>query len=125
MLRRLRWPFGRKTQRAPQGMTPLVITMAQQERGGVSRHEDGPECPRCSSRWTASAFYGYPRYSTLADAREGRVALAGCCLDEVLYNWHCFDCNLWWHGWPGDDDEPGEPDVPGAQPAGEPATLPG
>lgn len=53
-----------------------------------------PKCPRCDSDQVIPIVYGYPVERTFHEAREGKIALGGCCPEDE--KWHCKSCKNNW-----------------------------
>lgn len=63
----------------------------------IRNHRPEPkECPDCSSRSIIPIVYGYPGRGMREDAREGRIILGGCMVDESSPSWYCDHCMLSW-----------------------------
>lgn len=57
-------------------------------------------CPKCGGRSGVPIFYGYPDPDSMDPlmeaAREGIVAIGGCCISCNDPEWHCKACGWEW-----------------------------
>jgi len=55
-------------------------------------------CPECKSKRVAPIMYGYPGNmdEALKAAKEEKIGLGGCVIEEDAPTWQCFACG---HSW--------------------------
>lgn len=54
------------------------------------------QCPKCSSKNAIPIEYGLPGSDMFNKAKEGKVKLGGCCVDEGSPEFYCQDCKYEW-----------------------------
>ncbi len=64
----------------------------------MSRNEGcrKPPCPKCGSPDVIPIMYGLPSEEAAEEARQGKIALGGCCISDDSPRWHCRDCEPEW-----------------------------
>ena len=55
------------------------------------------KCIRCGSKNVLNIVYGYPSSELGQDARDGKVVLGGCCIEEGSPDYYCKDCTQEWN----------------------------
>lgn len=59
-------------------------------------HERPKHCPRCQSTDIVPIVYGLPGPELLDEARAGKIALGGCCIDQGSSDYQCRACGRSW-----------------------------
>jgi len=50
------------------------------------------QCPKCGSKEAIPIVYGLPISELGMKAKEGKVKLGGCCVDNYAPEYYCKDC---------------------------------
>jgi len=53
-------------------------------------------CPECNKETVVDIIYGYPSDELLEEARQNKVVLGGCVVEESNPEFRCLNCNKEW-----------------------------